>query len=194
MSDLLAWAALFLTILVSIGLLLSRDWRWRIGFLAAQYLCAFAMIQTHWPISMAAAKLVTGWMSCVVLGMAQLNNEHRGQEDLFHPQGRLFHLLTSFIIVAVSFAVSLRVTTWLGISLPIAWGSLLLIGLGLLQLGTTSEPFRVVIGLLTMFCGFEILYALVESSILVTALLAVVNLGLALAGAFFLTTLEEQKA
>jgi hypothetical protein len=49
-----------------------------------------------------------------------------------------------------------------------------------------------VIGLLTVLAGFEILYAAVESSILVTALLAVVNLGLALAGAFFLNTAQEE--
>ncbi len=39
--------------------------------------------------------------------------------------------------------------------------------------------------------GFEILYAAVESSTLVTALLVVVDLGLALAGAYFLNTAQE---
>jgi len=193
MAETINWAALLLTIMASVGLLLSRDWHWRIGFLATQYLCAFFMLQTHWPISMAASKLVAGWMACVVLGIARLNSEKRGEEDLSIPQGRLFHLLISFIILVVTFAVSLRVTTWLGISLPIAWGSLVLMGLGLLQLGITLDPFRVVIGLLTILCGFEILYATVESSILVTALLAVVNLGLALTGAFFLISVEEER-
>jgi hypothetical protein len=44
----------------------------------------------------------------------------------------------------------------------------------------------VVLGLLTFLSGFEVLYAAMESSSLVTGLLAVVNLGLALAGAYFL--------
>ena len=194
MVNAFGWVVLILTILASLGLLLSRDWHWRIGFLAAQYLCIFLMVQVHWPISMAAAKVVTGWMACVVLGIAQLNRDTRGEADLALPQGRLFHFLTAFIFLAVTFTVSLRVTTWLGISFPIAWGSLALMGLGLLQLGVTSEPFRVVTGLLTIFGGFEILYATVESSILVTVLLATVNLGLALAGAYFLTSVEEAEA
>jgi hypothetical protein len=68
----------------------------------------------------------------------------------------------------------------------------LLVGLGLLHLGITSDSFQVIIGLLTVLAGFEIMYAAVESSALVTALLAVVNLGLALAGAYFMNIDQEK--
>jgi hypothetical protein len=70
---------------------------------------------------------------------------------------------------------------------------MILIALGLLHLGLTSQPFRVVLGLLTVLSGFEILYAAVESSILITGLLAAVTLGLAMLGAYLITapTLEE---
>jgi hypothetical protein len=44
----------------------------------------------------------------------------------------------------------------------------------------------VTIGLLTVLCGFEILYASIENSILVAALLSVINLGLALVGAYLI--------
>ena len=188
------WAALFLAMLTSTGLLLSRDWRWSLGFLAVQYLSVFWMVQIHWPVSMAAAKLVTGWMACAVLGIAQLNAYRDGEKETNWPQGRLFHFFTAGMVIVVTFAVSARLATWLGLDIPIAWGSLLLIGLGLLHVGITSDPFRVIISLLSILAGFEILYAAVESSVLVTALLAVVNLGLSLAGAFFLTTIQEEEA
>ena len=192
MSSSITWVAVGLAVIASTGLILGRDWRWLLAFLAVQYFCAFWMIQTHWPISMAAAKLVTGWMACAVLGIAQLSS--RGEENAtFHPQGRLFHFFTAAMVLAVTFAAATRVTGWLGISLPIAWCSLLLLGLGLLHLGITSDPFRVIIGLLSILSGFEILYAMVESSILVTALLAIVNLGLAMAGAYFLTRMPEEE-
>ena len=58
--------------------------------------------------------------------------------------------------------------------------------MGLLLLGSTSNIFRVVIGLLTMLTGFETLYAAVEGSVLVAGLLAVVDLGLALVGAYLI--------
>ena len=69
---------------------------------------------------------------------------------------------------------------------PITNGSLLLIGMGLLHLGISAQVLRVAIGLMTVLSGFEILYSTVEGSILVAALLAVINLGLALVGAYLL--------
>jgi hypothetical protein len=187
------WIAFIIALVTSIGLMLHRDWRWGIGFLAIQYLSIFWLVQTHWPVSMAAAKLVTGWMACTVLGIAQLTTDSAKGTEASWPQGRLFRLFTTGIIIAATFALSLRASSWLGLGLPIAWSSLLLVGMGLLQLGISAQPFRVILGLLTVLGGFEILYAAVESSTLVAALLSVVNLGLALTGAYFLNMPQEAK-
>ncbi|MGA2490903.1 MAG: hypothetical protein ABSF99_12110 [Anaerolineales bacterium] len=189
--SILNYFMLVLAMLTATGLLFSRDWRWSLGLLAIQYLGVFWMVQTHWPASMAAAKIVTGWMACAVLGIAQLNTKREGESEGTWLQGRLFQVFAAGMVFAVTFVLSLRVVTWLGVSLPVAWSGLLLIGLGLLHLGITSDPFQVIIGLLTVLAGFEILYAAVESSALVTALLAAINLGLALAGAYFLTGTQE---
>ena len=193
MIMILTWISLLVALVTSVSILLQRDWRWGIGFLATQYLCIFWLVQTHWPISMAAVKLVAGWMACAVLGIAQLNTNPSEEAEISWPQGRLFRLFIAGIIVAATYALSLRASNWLGISLPIAWGSLLLIGMGLLQLGISAHPFRVILGLLTVLAGFEILYAAVESSALVAALLSAVNLGLALSGAYFLNMPQEEK-
>ncbi len=186
-----SWIALILAIFTSTGLLLSRDWRWRLGFLATLYLSIFLLIQVHWPISMAAAKLVTGWMACAVLGIALRNSGTDESEHAHWLQGRLFQFFAAGMVLVVTYSFSERVTTLLGISLPVAWASLLLMGLGLLQLGISSNPFHIITGLLSILAGFEIIYAGVENSILVTALIALVDLGLALAGAFFLTAGPE---
>jgi hypothetical protein len=187
----LNWLMILLAIFTGTGLLFSRDWRWSLGLLAVQYLSVFWMVQAHWPISLAATKLVTGWMACAILGIAQLNGNEEESESTWL-QGRLFHIFAAGMVLAATFALSLRVDTWLGLSLPVAWGGLLLIGLGLLHLGITSDSFQAIIGLLTVLAGFEILYAAVESSALVTALLAVINLGLALAGAYFMNVNQEK--
>ena len=73
-----------------------------------------------------------------------------------------------------------------GLGLQVIAGSLLLMGMGLIHLGLTSNVFHVLLGLLTMLTGFEIIYAAVESSILVAGLLALTNLGLALVGSYLL--------
>jgi hypothetical protein len=88
-----------------------------------------------------------------------------------------------------------RLVEWLPhFSFPQAAGGTLLIGMGLLHLGLTSQPLRVAFGLLTAVAGFEILYSVVEASALVAGLLAAVNLGLALAAAYLLLApiMEEE--
>ena len=81
-----------------------------------------------------------------------------------------------------------------GISRPVIVGGLLLTGMGLLHLGITAEILRITLGLLTVLAGFEILYATVETSILLAGLLAIVNLGLALAGAYLMTAAPQEEA
>ena len=66
-------------------------------------------------------------------------------------------------------------------------------GIGVLHLGLTNHPFRIAVGLLTMISGFEVLYAAVESSALVAGLLAVINLGIALAGVYLLVVPSMQE-
>jgi hypothetical protein len=58
--------------------------------------------------------------------------------------------------------------------------------MGLLHLGVSNHILRVTLGLMTILSGFEILYATVEGSILVAAMLAIINLGLALVGSYLL--------
>jgi hypothetical protein len=62
-----------------------------------------------------------------------------------------------------------------------------LIGVGLLQLGMSVHPLRIILGLLTVLSGFELIYAGVETSILIAGMQALVVLGLALGGAYLLS-------
>ena len=66
------------------------------------------------------------------------------------------------------------------------WYVLLLAGMGLLQMGMTSQPLRMVIGLLTFLAGSEIIYSALENSVLVAGLLAAIDLSLALIGAYLM--------
>lgn len=194
MNIILNWLAVLGTLTTSVGVLLHQNWRWGIGFQAAQYICVFWLVQPHWPVSMATVKLVTGWMACIILATAKMSAGGMEEMGGAWPQGRLFRIFSSGIMFAASFALALPASAWLGLGFPLVWGSLILIGIGLLQLGITSQPFRVILGLLTILAGFEILYAEVESSTLVAALLSSVNLGLAVTGAYFINLSLEKKS
>jgi hypothetical protein len=194
-SNIVSWAAVGLLLVTSIGLLTSRDWRWSLGFLAAQYLGMFWLMTLHWPFGLASIKLVTGWMASATLGMTRLDlSESEETEESTWPQGRLFRLFAAAIVVILVIASTPQVETIIpGISRPVIAGGLLLIGMGLLHLGLTAEVLRVILGLLTVMAGFELLYATVETSILLAGLLSIVNLGLALAGAYLMTAAPSEE-
>lgn len=184
-----AWVAVVLILITSIGLLIARDWRWSIILLAAQYLCMFVLTLQHWPLGMASVKLVAGWMSAAILGMTRSGFASQDFEETgVWPRGRLFRLFAAAMVLLIISTATPGVDTIMAdAGYAVTGGSLLLIGMGLLHLGITSYILRVIIGLMTVLSGFEILYSAVEGSILVAALLAAINLGLALVGAYLLT-------
>lgn len=184
----IAWIAVVMILFSSVGLLLTRDWRWSIILLSVQYLGMFILTLQHWPLGMASVKVVAGWMSAAILGMTRSGLPSQDfDEQGFWPRGRLFRLFAAGMVLLIVTTTTPGVDTIMAdAGYAVTGGSLLLIGMGLLHLGITSYILRVVIGLMTIFSGFEILYSAVEGSILVAALLAVINLGLALVGAYLL--------
>jgi hypothetical protein len=193
-ASIVSWIVLAGLLVTSSGLLLYRDWRWGLGFLAGQYVGVFWLVYQHWPLGMAAAKLVSGWMAAASIGMTLLNLPARpGSDEKYWTQGRLFRLFMIGMAALLAIAAASRLEAILpGLGIPVSMGGILLVAMGLLQLGTTTQVLRVVLGLLTALSGFEILYAAMEGSILVAALLVVINLGLGLACAYLLTASPEE--
>ena len=189
MPDYVFWLAAMMLAVSSFLLLLSRDWRWSLGLLAGQYFAAFWLVLAHWSLTMSAAQLVAGWMAAAVLGMTQLGRKDDDTAaDTSWPQGRLFRAFAAGLVLITVTSAAPAVGTWLPDARPgVVWGGLVLIGMGLLHLGISVHPLRVTLGLLTTLAGFEILYISIENSILVTGLLAIVTLGLALAGSYLLS-------
>jgi hypothetical protein len=183
-----AWIAVALIVITSVGLLLARDWRWSITLLSIQYVAMFVLILQHWPLGMGSVKVVAGWMAAAILGMTRsgLSNENLNEEDIW-PRGRLFRIFAAGIVVIIVAGSTPSVDTIMAdAGFAVTTGSLLLIGMGLLHLGISTNILRVAIGLMTVLSGFEIIYSAVEGSVLVAALLAVITLGLALVGSYLL--------
>jgi hypothetical protein len=189
-----SWAAVVLVAATATGILLTRDWRWSLGLLGAQYLGAAALAAQHWPLGMAAAKLVAGWMATAALGMTLtgLAPRQRADEQSW-PQGRAFRILMAGMVFILAAVLTPRIENVIaGVGSPVIAGTIVLIGIGWLQLGSSDQIPRIIVGLLTVMAGFEVFYAAVEGSILVVGMLAVVTLGLGLAGAYLLTASASQ--
>lgn len=188
----LTFLPVVLLMVSSAWVLVSANWRRSILALAIQYLGVFWLIALSWPFNLALVKLVVGWVAGAVLGASQ--PPELDDKSLASPSGRIFRSLAAAFVFILVYATYPFLATWINARPEILLGGLILIAMGLLQLGMTTHPLRVVLGLLTVLSGFEIIYSAVEASILVTGLLAIVNLGLALVGSYLLNTLflEEQ--
>jgi hypothetical protein len=200
--------------LTSTLLLVVRSWRVRIIILAAQYLGVFILVALSWPVEMAVAKLVAGWMASAILGMAMLGIPQGDQAlaelpfiesrqaglpsgPVVRPQVfHVFYLLVALLIGLAAISIAPALQTWIpGITIEQALGSLILISMGTVQLAFRYRPFGVIIGLMTVLAGFEIMYSVVESSVLVAGFLAAINLGLAMTGSYLITapSMESQE-
>jgi len=163
--------------------------------LAVQYLGMFVLILQHWPLGMGSVKVVAGWMSAAILGMTRsgLSSTEPNEESIW-PRGRMFRLFAAAIILLIIIVVTPSVDNIMAdAGFPVTSGGLLLVGMGLLHLGITARILPVTIGLVTVLAGFEILYSSVEGSVLVAALLAVINLGLALVGSYLMIASQAQE-
>lgn len=187
--------AVFLVFITATILLISWDWRLSIISISLQYVGVFLLVAVSWPIEIAAVKVISGWMAGAVLGLAMKNlSQDEWRVSSLIPSSIVFRILAAVMagLFAVTAGVSL-VDRFPEVSIFQAYGGVILITLGLLQLGLLNGPLKVILGLLTVLSGFEILYAAVESSILIAGLLASVTIGLSAVGAYMLTapTLEE---
>lgn len=193
--DFLALPAVVVMFITATTLLISWDWRISIISLAVQYISVFVLISISWPLEISAVKVVAGWMAGAVLALAIVNLHAGNSSDRPLILSELiFRILAAILAGLFAMTGGLKIIGWLPeITLIQTYGGMILIALGMLHLGLTHQPFKVILGLLTVISGFEILYAAVESSILITGLLAVLTLGLSVVGAYLITapTLEE---
>ncbi len=196
MATLLApYTTLALVALLLAGglLVVLSDWRAGIVALLVEY-GATALLLTQLVIGeVALVKLIAGLLVTVIFMITawQLNFGRPAtpgvpawQMRLETPTALPFRLM-AVIMVVVS---ALYVGGQPGLALPgldsgssANSASYLLMAFGLLNLGLTEEPLSAGFGLLTLLLGFEIFYAAVEPSLAVVALLASVELSVALA-------------
>jgi hypothetical protein len=148
------------------------------------------LVAESWPIEIAVVKLVAGWIAGAVLGLALINlPQGLYSERSGYLANVIFRILAAILAGLFAFAGgTILVPGFPEITLDQAHGSMMLITLGLIHLGLTTQPFRVILGLLTALSGIEIIFSAVESSILIAGLLATVILGLAVIGAYLLIT------
>jgi hypothetical protein len=165
---------------------LSENWRQILISLAVLYLGSFILFLQVWPFSMAAAKLITGWMCIAILSFVTVYQTSKVESGI--TPKRVFKSMSLVMIWMAAYLLSSKISALFQVSLEIAFTSFAILGCGLLQLGMSSSTFKAIIGILTFFAGFEILYAGLESSILVNGMILAVDLLIAFVGSYLVVT------
>lgn len=178
------------------GILMTPSRRWMTGFLVFQYLGVFGLVSVSWPLEIAVVKLVAGWMAAAVLFLTyqEIPTPSRHPRLTASNPGYLFMGFAALLIGLSMYSLMPVALRWfLGAAPQQVLGGVWLLGLGLLQVSFSRQDIRIITGLLTVISGFEILYATLEASVLMTGLLAVLNIGLAFVGAYLqmASNLEE---
>jgi hypothetical protein len=136
------------------------------------------------PFKVAVIKLVAGLLACTVLGITMKRRRWYAEKDSSGalPTGWVFRIIAVLLVSTSAIGIG-QIALFDVFRIPriSVASTMLMIGLGLLFIGLTEEPFGVGIGLLTIISGFEILYSTLEPSLAVMALLASIHIGISLA-------------
>ncbi len=181
-----------LVIFTAIILLMSRYLHLSLIALGAQYVGIFGLVALTWPLEMAVIKLIAGWIGAAVLGLdlsaVSVRTFSAGKINLSRG---IFRILLALIFVFSVWSFVPEVAQLLvSATYDQILAGLMLCTFGILQFGISTHPLRVVFGLLTLLSGFEILFATINTVSFVAGFLAILNLGIALMGAYWLKGYE----
>jgi hypothetical protein len=192
--EIYAVPAVLLVAVTSLLLLSLRDWRLSLTTLGIQYVGVFVLVGLTWPLEMAVVKLVAGWIASAILGMELVSESSNVfGEDRFRVSRQFFRLILAVLVGMAILSLAPEAAKWmLRASYEQILGGLLLIGMGILHLGVSDQPFRSIMGILTTTSGFEILYGTLDISAVAAGLLALMNMGIALVGAYLLAAPSQE--
>ena len=175
----------------SLCILMVQNFRLALAALAAQYLLIFLLITSVFPSSLALVKLLVGWMITALL-VSEIRLIEKDWENRIALSGNLLRGGVLILLWIVVYLVLPLIQLWIPVNQTVLLGGMILLSGGLIQIGLSSQVLRVSLGLLTLFSGFEIIYAALEPSVLVSGLLVLVNIGIGLTGLFLVIRGKEE--
>lgn len=188
MTELIFIILLSVIVLSITTIFLAESLRTTLIFLLILYSCAFFLQLQVWPIGLAAVNLITG-----ILIIAVINTYCSTLVLTSDPPRNILDILTVVFIGVITFAFAPQLTTYLAESSQFLIIGFFLFAIGLLQAGISSQPFRILLGLLIFSLGFQILYAPLEGSALVTALMSIIQIVLAFVVSRLIMQSQEQE-
>jgi hypothetical protein len=151
-----------------------------IGIIYAGVFVVSAQFSSAWS---ATIRLIVGFASLLMIFLSA------NGRVLTFPQiprsGWLFSLSGFVLFSLVAVFASINAANFLNFPIDLILAGFLTAFCGILVLGISGFPLKVILGILVLYCGFSAIYCSLETSILVNGLLSAINLALGIIGSYF---------
>jgi len=182
-------AVLLILVATTIEFVLNQ-WRWISIAWVFQVFSVFWLTTLSWSFAESAVKLIGGWIAIAIVSSVHPDSILEKENETM-TSGFGFRFLVIAMIWLLAFSSSSLIQNLIPARVEILWGGMLLFGSGIIQVGFSRNIIRTIIGLITFISGFEVMYASIESSVLVSGVLAFLTIGLAWLTVYFHSTEEE---
>ncbi len=147
------------------------------------YICVFIISVQFNSTWSTLIRLVTGLATLLMIFISL-----SGKKVTFprYPRsGLLFRLLGFLLFSLIAVLVSIKAANFLNFPIDVILAGLLVTFCGILELGISGFPLKVILGILVLYCGFSTIYCSLETSLLVNGLLSGINIALGVVGSYF---------
>jgi hypothetical protein len=182
-ADIVLGLSLVVGPLCAAGLSLAPGRRVALLLLLGVFTAAGATIGLAQSIRLGLGLAATGFVACALLalGFQRGGWTPKVEADGLEKGGRAFRAATVMLVAAAAWGLAIPYAASAGaIPAPRLTSAVMILAMGLLQLGLSQEQGAAAVGLLTTLAGFEVWYAGLEPSLALRAVLAAITLGIAL--------------
>lgn len=191
MSNWINYPFIFILAIGLFVLLLTDSRRLVMIAMGIVLIMSFVVNIQFWSFTFALSKFITGIMAGLILNLTPetISQSIFGKSRM----GQVFRGTALAFGFALIIFISKKASVFLSIDQELILTSMFIMVCGLIQLGISQNPYRVFLGLIILFLGFEILYGSLENSLLINGMFAAVDLLIALVGSYLITnSLEEE--
>lgn len=167
---------------ISAGILvITTNKRMKIGLVIIQYILVSILMSPQSELDIVVIKLVSGVTASLIMinTINQLGKGRVVHKSIGLPTTLSLRMIAVLLVSTASVGIGRSEFVAIpGIRPEALSAALLLGGMGLLQVSLFDRPLNLVFGIFCLLNGFELVYIVLESSIALMALLALVHIGL----------------
>ncbi len=135
--------------------------------------------------------IAVGVSSAMVLGIGRFRGLPSIREIRKITPKLVFRVLLSLILCGLAYFIEPAVALWIPVPDSIIYASLVLLMEGIFVISLETDVLNYIIGILSIFWGFQMVYMILERSILVFAFMSGILLLISLTGSFMLNSEED---